>query len=80
MVTRIRDSALALACVRYGLPWFHAPGVDQLPTEVTAPLEAALIGHLHSDGILRAFRAAMDGLLVVAHTGPFLQGGQNGPA
>lgn len=63
MISGIRDHALALACVRHGLPAIHAKGVDRLPAEVTVPFEASLVGRLEEAELRRAFRAAMEGLL-----------------
>ncbi len=64
MVSSIRGNTLTLACVRHGLPTSHARGVDRLPTEVTAPLEEALIRKLQPDEMSRAFKAAVKALLV----------------
>ncbi|HEY1896542.1 MAG TPA: hypothetical protein VGG62_09740, partial [Terracidiphilus sp.] len=36
MISGVRDHALALACIRHGLPAVHGRGIDQLPMEVTA--------------------------------------------
>src|ERR1700676_5187663 len=36
MISGIRDNALALACIRHGLPAVHGRGVDLLPKEVAA--------------------------------------------
>src|SRR5262245_45915417 len=41
MVSAMRDQVLALACVRHGLPAREARGFDQLPDDVTRPLEKA---------------------------------------
>lgn len=64
MVSGIRDTVLSLACLRYKLPLAHARGVDQLPTEVTAPLEKALVKGLNAYEISQSFKAAMNALLV----------------
>ncbi len=63
MISGIRDHALALACVRHGLPAAHGRGVDQLPVDVTAPWEASLVRQLTPAELSRAFRAAVSGLL-----------------
>jgi hypothetical protein len=63
MISGIRDNALALACIRHGLPAVHGRGVDLLPKEVTAPFEGALVRHLDAAELSRSFRPAMDGLL-----------------
>ncbi len=63
MISGVRDQALALACIRYGLPAVHGKGVDRLPHEVTAPFEDALVRRLEGPEMSRAFRAAIRGLL-----------------
>ena len=63
MISGIRDNALALACIRHGLPAVHGRGVDLLPKEVTAPFEGALVRQLETAELSRCFRVAMEGLL-----------------
>jgi hypothetical protein len=63
MISGLRDTALALACVRHQLPTAHARGVDALPHEVAARFERALVNTLDAGELGRAFRAAVDGLL-----------------
>jgi len=63
MISGIRDQVLALACLRHGLPAVQGRGMDALPGEVTAPLEAALVRRLATDELTRAMRAAVEGLL-----------------
>lgn len=63
MISGIRDNALALACIRHGLPAVHGRGVDLLPKEVVAEFEGALVRQLDSAELSRAFRVAMDRLL-----------------
>jgi hypothetical protein len=63
MISGIRDHALALACVRHGLPTAHGRGVDQLPDAVTAPWEASLVRQLDLVELSRAFQAAVSELL-----------------
>jgi hypothetical protein len=55
MISAMRDEILALACLREGLPVQHARGVDQLPADLTAPLEECLIPSLTRSEIKRAF-------------------------
>ena len=64
MVSSIRDSALALAALRYGFPTAYGRGFDQLPREVTAKFESALVRELEAKEIARAFKVAVTGLLV----------------
>ncbi len=63
MISGIRDHALALACLRHGLPTAHGRGIDQLPAAVTAPWEASLVRQLDLAELSRAFQAAISGLL-----------------
>jgi hypothetical protein len=63
MISGIRDNALALACIRHGLPAVHGRGADLLPKEVAAQFEDALVRQLDAAELSRAFRVAMDGLL-----------------
>lgn len=63
MISGMRDQALALACLRHGLPIAHARGVDQLPAEATRGWEASLVRQLEPGELSRAFQAALDGLL-----------------
>jgi hypothetical protein len=63
MISGVRDHALALACIRHGLPAVHGRGMDQLPAEVTATLEGSLVRRLDPAELSRAFRAALAGLL-----------------
>ncbi len=62
MISGARDHVLALACVRLGLPAAHGRGMDQLPAEVTAPFEAALVGRLEAGGMADALRVVLAGL------------------
>ena len=59
MVSGVRDHALALACIRHGLSAVHGRGMDQLPQEVTGPMEGALVGRLDQAELARAFRVAV---------------------
>ena len=63
MLSAARDQVLALACVRHGLPAAYARGAHDLPAEVVAPLEAALVGSLDTGELERAFRAVTGVLL-----------------
>src|SRR5581483_5681127 len=59
MIAGVRDQALALACIRHGLPAAHAKGVDRLPRDVIAPFEDSLARSLEAVELSRAFRAAV---------------------
>ena len=63
MISGMRDHALAVACVRHGLPAAHARGIDQLPESVRAPFNALLVRHLDADELARVFRAVTLALL-----------------
>jgi hypothetical protein len=63
MVSGIRDNALALACIRHGLPAVHGRGIDLLPGGVAAQFEGSLVRQLDGAELSRAFRVAIDGLL-----------------
>ena len=63
MIGLLRDQVLSLACVRLGLPAREGRGIDRLPDDVTRPLEAALIGGVERDRLVRAFAAATEGLI-----------------
>jgi len=61
MVSGVRDHALALACIRHGLPAVHGRGIDRLPKEVTAQFESALVQQMSTPELSRAFRVAVEG-------------------
>ena len=63
MISGVRDHALALACIRYGLPSVHGRGIDLLPGEVTAPFQDSLVRHLDPAELSRAFRIVIHALL-----------------
>src|ERR1700722_11072996 len=61
MVSGVRDHALALACIRHGLPAVHGRGIDRLPMEVTAQFDGALVRQLSVPELSREFRVALEG-------------------
>ncbi len=63
MISGVRDNALALACIRYGLPAVHGRGIDLLPSEVAAQFEGSLVRQLDNAELSRAFRVVIRGLL-----------------
>lgn len=63
MISGVRDHALALACVRYGVPAVQGRGMDQLPAEVTAGFAAALVRSVDGAELERAFRAVTESLI-----------------
>jgi hypothetical protein len=64
MISGIRDNALALACLRHGLPAVHGRGMDLLPSGITAQFETTLVQHLDPAELSRAFRAVIRELLI----------------
>jgi hypothetical protein len=67
MISGVRDHGLALASIRHGLPAAHGRGIDRLPDEVKTAFEGALVRHLETAELSRAFRAAVAGLLREIH-------------
>ena len=63
MISGIRDNALALACIRHGLPAVHGRGMDLLPSGVAAQFEGSLVRQLDTAELSRAFRVVVGGLL-----------------
>lgn len=63
MISGVRDHALALMCMRHDLPAFQARGIDKLPPGATAAMNGALVRSLDISELMRAFRAANEGLL-----------------
>jgi hypothetical protein len=63
MISGVRDHALALACLRHGLPTIHGRGFDLLPDEVAARFENSLVRQLDAAELSRAFRIVVSGLL-----------------
>ena len=62
-VSLLRDHALELACLRRGLSPHYGRGFDELPTEVIAQFEGAIVRRLAQDELLRALAVATEGLL-----------------
>lgn len=62
-VSAARDYALSLACVRLGLPARHGRGFDDLPPELLAQYDGAIVRSLDRAELLRALRVAVDALL-----------------
>jgi hypothetical protein len=63
MISGTRNNALALACLRNGLPIAYGRGMDRLPNETAAQFVGALVRHLDTDELARALRVAICGLL-----------------
>jgi hypothetical protein len=58
LISGVRDHVLALACLRLGHPTRYAKGADELPREVTAPLEDTLVRSVEEAELRRALAAA----------------------
>jgi hypothetical protein len=65
-ITSVRNYALSLACVCHGLPAHFGRGFDDLPVDVLARFDGALVRSLDRSELLRALRVGIDGLLHVA--------------
>ena len=63
MVSGMRDQALALACLRHGVPAVEGRGIDRLPPEATAALAAGLVRALDAAELRRAFGVVTDALI-----------------
>ena len=63
MISGIRDNALALSCIRHGLPSIHGRGMDLLPSAAAGAFEGALVRNLDPAELSRAFRVSVQGLL-----------------
>jgi hypothetical protein len=63
MISGVRDNALALACVRHGLPAIHGRGMDLLPREVTERWLDSFVRGLDTEELARAFRVVVLGLI-----------------
>ena len=75
MISGMRDHALALACLRHGLPAAHGRGIDGLPAEVTAAFEDCLVGRLEGEELRRAFLAVtLELIREMRHADPELAG------
>jgi len=61
-ISGVRDQALALACRHRGLAVAHGRGFDDLPPEVLAPFDDALVRSLQPEELRRAMTSAVSGL------------------
>lgn len=59
----VRDHALALACLRLGLPAVQARGYDDLPADVLARFDGTHVGSLQPERLGGALAAAVGALL-----------------
>jgi hypothetical protein len=63
MISGMRDTVLALACLRHGLPTTHGRGFDQLPAELREAFGGALVRRLDHEELRRAFGAVTECLI-----------------
>lgn len=63
MIRGVRDQAMALACLRHGVPAVHGKGFDQLPAELLERLQEAAGGRMDRAKITRAFRFVLGALI-----------------
>jgi hypothetical protein len=61
-ISGVRDYALSLACRSRGLPAREGRGFDDLPADVRALFEDALVRSLERDELLRALGRTVEGL------------------
>ena len=59
----VRDQALALACLRHGLPAVQARGYDDLPDEVLAGFDGTHVESLERDSLRSALATSVRALL-----------------
>jgi hypothetical protein len=62
-ISDLRDTALSLACLRHGLEVSEGRGFDKLPSQTLALAQAALVGAVTREELLRALSAAVELLL-----------------
>ena len=62
-IAELRRHVFDLACLRLGRPTSYGRGFDDLPSEVSEPLEHALVGSLGRDELVRTLRVAVECLL-----------------
>ncbi len=63
MIRGVRDHALTLACIRYGLPAGHGKGFDLLPSAVTDQFLDSFVRRLEAEELARAFRVVIQALV-----------------
>jgi hypothetical protein len=62
-ISGVRDQALALACHRGGVAIAEGRGFDDLPLDVLAPFDDALVRSLQPEELRRALASAVSGLV-----------------
>jgi hypothetical protein len=62
-ISGVRDQILALACLRLGYTAAYAKGADRLPSDISRPIQEALVRSLEADELTRALQAATRALI-----------------
>jgi hypothetical protein len=73
LIGDLRNEAMDLGCLRLGLPARYGRGHDQLPVEIRAAGERALVRSLDRDELLRALGEAIELLLAESAAAPDIQ-------
>jgi hypothetical protein len=77
-ISGVRDQALALACRSRGLESGSGRGFDDLPADILDRLDEALVRSLEREELMRALKAAVNGLLSAAADHEDVQSGIEG--
>lgn len=59
MITQVRDQALALACLRHGLPARYGSAIDSLPPGLLTIFESSLVRFIETDEVRRAYGSTL---------------------
>ncbi len=59
-ISQVRECALSLACLQYGLEPSHGRGFDDLPPDTLAPVAATLVASLEPDRLSAALESAVE--------------------
>ncbi len=59
MVARVRDQALALACLRHGLPTAYGAAIDSLPADVLEAFKDSVVRVVEMGEVQRAHKSAV---------------------
>lgn len=59
MIRGVREQAMALACLRYGVPAAHAKGLDSLPAAELAAFSGTMVSSLEAEELWRALAVAL---------------------
>ena len=62
-ISAARNQALSLACLHRGMETSYGRGFDDLPAEILAPFNEALVGSLDRGRLLQTLGRTVDGLL-----------------